>query len=192
MGWRIAGLAGIVLLVALAPVIRRSRHVASYDREDHERALRELREAKKPKDRYNALADSAKTSVFFGTLDEARDQALELLDLSRTMPKSWNFGNAVHDGHMVLGLVALRQGRVEEAERELLLAGDTPGSPQLDTFGPNMTLAKELLEHGRVEAVVAYFEKCRRFWESEDDRLDAWTNDARSGRTPDFGANLVY
>ena len=74
----------------------------------------------------------------------------------------------------------------------MLLAGDTPGSPQLDSFGPNMLLAKELLEHGEREAVIEYFKRCGRFWEMERTRLEQWTKDARAGRTPDFGANLIF
>ena len=41
------------------------------------------------------------------------------------------------------------EGRIEEAKRHLLAAGRSSGSPVLGSFGPNMSLAKDLLEkHG--------------------------------------------
>ena len=166
--------------------------VSSYSRADYDRAVSRV-ESKRGDERYDALAAAAKTSVYFGSLDEARAYATELLEFARTTEGiTWNLGNALHDGHEVLGLVALRLGHTDEAAKELLLAGETPGSPQADTFGPNMLLAKELLEHGDRSTVIAYFNLCRRFWEMERGRLDQWTKDASEGNVPDFGANLVF
>lgn len=194
---RLLGLIPLVLLLIAMPhlvrwIVPSHRHVAAYEREHYERALRELRAADGARSRYYALGSAAKTAVYFGSLDEAHGYAVDLLRLATTTEKTWNFGNAIHDGHEVLGLVLLRQGRLDEAEEELLLAGDTPGSPQLDTFGPNLMLAKELLEQGRTAAVLPYFDKCRRSWKMERGRLDQWTKDAEAGRTPDFGANLLF
>jgi hypothetical protein len=93
---------------------------------------------------------------------------------------------------MVLGRVAVRDGDLETAERELLLAGNTPGSPQLNSFGPNMSLAKDLLEQGRSDAVIEYFGLCGKFWEMENGNLRRWSVLAKADETPDFGANLLY
>ena len=187
-----AGQAGFVL-VAVWAICGRSvpRNDSRFTSEDYALAMAELREARTPQLRYYALADAAKTTVYFGGLDDADAYARELLDLAERRPRCWNRGNALHDGHLVLGLVALRRGDVETAKAELLLAGDTPGSPQLDSFGPNMCLARELLKRGERDAVIAYFERIRGFWTSERGRLDAWASDVKAGRMPDFGAYLV-
>lgn len=71
-------------------------------------------------------------------------------------------------------------------------AGDTPGSPQLNSFGPNMTLARDLLQRGETAPVLAYFEQVRRFWKMGGGRLDAWSAAVEAGRIPDFGGNLLY
>ena len=78
------------------------------------------------------------------------------------------------------------------AHNRLLEAGKSPGSPQMDTFGPNMSLARDLVEKGERETVLQYFELCRKFWKLGQDRLDQWTKDVRAGQMPDFGANLLY
>jgi hypothetical protein len=49
---------------------------------------------------------------------------------------------------MVLGQVALRRGDAKKAASFLLAAGKTWGSPQLNSFGPNMPLANDLLAAG--------------------------------------------
>ncbi len=74
----------------------------------------------------------------------------------------------------------------------MLKAGDTPGSPQLDSFGPNMTLAKELLEKGDQQTVLQYLTLCGKFWKMDNGRLARWSETIRAGKIPDFGSNLDY
>ena len=101
-------------------------------------------------------------------------------------------GNVVHHGHRLLGLVALAGDDVAEATRRLLASADTDGSPQLNSFGPNMSLAAALLARGKTEAVLEYFDRCERFWAKASDHLPDWRSDVQAERDPDFGANLVY
>jgi hypothetical protein len=62
----------------------------------------------------------------------------------------------------------------------------------MNSFGPNMSLAKDLLAKGERDAVLDYFERCRKFWLMDWGKLDEWSKDLRAGHAPDFGANLVY
>ena len=101
-------------------------------------------------------------------------------------------GNAIHDSNLVLGRLAVREGNIEAAKAYLVEAGRTPGSPNLNSFGPNVSLAKDLLEKGETEIVIAYFEACKTFWEMDRGRLDSWIALAREGKIPYFGANLDY
>ena len=48
------------------------------------------------------------------------------------------------------------------------------------------------LENGERDAVVEYFELCRKFWKMDTGRLDQWSQEAKAGKIRDFGANLVY
>lgn len=142
--------------------------------------------------RFYELGDLARAAFAAGDLDKAQQYASELLLAAPKFKNDWNYGNALHQGNNVLGLIALQRGDVASAKEHLLAAGQTPGSPQLDSFGPNMMLAKELLEKGERDAVLAYLQSCGKFWKMGTDSLQAWTAVVNQGGTPDFGANLDY
>jgi tetratricopeptide (TPR) repeat protein len=136
------------------------------------------------KDRGNLLPDAAKAAFEAGDLAKARGYALEVL------AETGEDGDKLHHGHLILGRIALRADDVAKAKEHLLAAGKTPGSPALNSFGPNMTLAKELLEKEERQVVLEYFKLCANFW--KEDRLDTWAKEVRDGKIPDFGANLEY
>jgi len=157
-----------------------------------QRALRELAAADTEAKRFYALDDAAKETFANGNVKDAEQYANELLGLAPRYRRNWNYGNAIQDGNIVLGRIAVREGRITDAKRFLEDAGKSPGSPQMDSFGPNMSLAKDLLEKGEREAVLKYFDACRVFWEMHRDRLDTWAADVKEGQIPEFGANLIY
>jgi len=127
-----------------------------------------------------------------GDLARAEQSANELLKAAQEDKNGWNYGNAIHKGNIVLGRVALRRGDIEGAKQHLLAAGDISGSPQLDSFDPNMTLAKELLEKGERETVLAFLQSCAKFSETDRAKLQNWIATIKGGGTPDFESNLDY
>jgi tetratricopeptide (TPR) repeat protein len=153
-------------------------------------ALSTLAAARTEQDRYYALGRAAKECFVAGRVQEARAHAEELMALIPKYPAYQ--GDAVQDANLVLGRVATREGRIKAAKEYLIQAGKSAGSPSMDSFGPNMTLAQDLLEKGETAAVLQYFDLCRRFWKLGGEKLDQWTEDVIHGRTPDFGANLLY
>jgi hypothetical protein len=104
----------------------------------------------------------------------------------------WWTGDAIHQGNIILGRLALRESKLEAAKRFLLAAGRTPGSSSLDGLGPNMALAKDLLDGGETATVLAYLESCGQFWNGNRGKLAEWIALVRAGLTPDFGPNLGY
>ena len=140
------------------------------------------------------LDDLAKTALAAGDIEKARRYAKELLTQALTRQGDWNYGNAIQHGNIVLGRIALREGKMDAAKEYLHQAGQTPGSPQLNSFGPNMSLAKDLLDKGETAAVLEYFQQCEKFWTMPESKatLGAWAALVKQGQTPDFGANLVY
>jgi tetratricopeptide (TPR) repeat protein len=142
--------------------------------------------------RFYRLDELAKQAFAAADFKKASLYANELLAAAPQHPKDWNYGNAILTGNTVLGRIALRQGQIKLAKEYLLKAGQTPGSPQLNSFGPNMSLAKELAEKGEKDVVIEYFDLCRKFWSMGTEKLDKWAKEVRVGIMPDFGANLVY
>jgi hypothetical protein len=143
-------------------------------------------------ERFAFLPTLAKAAFEVGAIDEAEARARELLSLATTFRNDWNYGNAIHDGHSVLGRVALARGDVVAAKRALLEAGTTPGSPQLGSFGPNVSLARDLLSQGESATVIEYLRLCRGFWQMENGKIAQWIQLAQSRGMPEFGPNLVY
>jgi TonB family protein len=135
------------------------------------------------------LDEVTKAAAHAGAFNKAAGYAQELLSEAAKNADDPNYGNAIHDANVVLGRVALRQGDTVRAGMLLLEAGRTPGSTQLNSFGPDMTLAGELLEKGERDVVLKYLVLCRRFWASGSQQLDAWTKTVREGGIPKFGAN---
>jgi hypothetical protein len=158
-------------------------------------AMKALNSATNEYVRFLSLDRAAKMSLAVGRTEDARQFATDMLllddEYSRGDPKKAH-GDAVYNGHVVLGQIALDADRIEEAKRHLLAAGKSSGSPVLGSFGPNMSLAKGLLEKGEQEVVLQHLELCRKFWSSGGGKPDEWVKDIQAGRIPDFGANLIY
>jgi hypothetical protein len=161
-------------------------------KQNYKRAMNDLKTAKPGEKRFYALDAAAKESFVTGNIDEARNYAQELMSLTPKYKGDWNYGNAIQDANLVLGRIAVREGNIAAAKMYLLAAGKSPGSPQMDSFGPNMTLAKDLLEKGERDTVLEYFMLCRKFWKMDYGKLDKWMQEVMDGKTPDFAANLLY
>lgn len=139
------------------------------------------------------LREQSEVAFNAGEYDKAAKYADELLSkLSADQLHSKRYGSHVHTAHIVLGRIALLKGDVKTAGRHLLDAGSVKGGATLSSFGPNMALAKELLEHGERDVVIAYLKRCKSFWDMDRGKLTEWIATIEEGGVPNFGANLVY
>ncbi|MGI9024772.1 MAG: hypothetical protein ACR2GP_04210 [Burkholderiaceae bacterium] len=102
---------------------------------------------------------------------KARAVAEDYLKSAKEFPCNWNYGNAIHNANTVLGLLALRDGKRGDAVKFLRAAGESAGSPQLDSFGPSLLLARDLARAGEYDAVVGYLLSVKKFWKATDDSL---------------------
>ena len=132
----------------------------------------------------------AKLAIVAGDNDSATRYAGILLSTFKNdgSQSPLTLGGPIHDGNMVLGQVALRKGDRGGAEQYLLRAGATPGSPQLNQFGPNFSLARDLLQAGSRDVVLRYCDEVAKFW--GDRKLATWRSAIAAGQMPDFGDNL--
>ena len=143
-------------------------------------------------DLFYQLPDLAKRAFNAGEIEKAEAYSNQLLQLAAQYPKNPNRGHAVFYGNLILGRIAARRGDLAQAGQYLMAAGATTGSPSLDSFGPNMSLANDLLDKGQSGVVLRYFALCKNFWSMDNGKLDEWSAVVRGGGVPDFGANLDY
>lgn len=173
----------------LASAIRRS----SSARETKTRALELMEQSleleKEECYRQHLRTEMVRLAVEAGEDQKARRWAEELVQQAHTFDFE---GDALHQGHLALGFLALKAGHITEAESHLLKAGQVPTTPVLGSFGPSMHLAQQLLQQGSSQAVLDYLETCKTFWKSGYKDLDKWIEAVQRGDTPDFGSNLNY
>lgn len=141
------------------------------------------------KARADLLPNLAVTAFAAGALEKARAHAEAML---AGTANNRNKGDYLHYGNLVLGRIALAEGNAEEAGARLLAAGRMQGAPLRRFGGPDMALAKALLEHGETEPVLQYLHLCLDFWESGEDDLLDWIVLIEAGRIPDFDHNFLF
>jgi hypothetical protein len=139
----------------------------------------------------------APAALAAGDTEKARAFAEELLILgekTKTTPGFGpsNYSNATFTGNTVLGFIALDAGDTQKAKEHLLASARISGSPNLNSFGPSMALAKRLIEKDERQAVIEYFDLCAKFWKGQRGNLDRWKAAVQKGETPNFQANLSY
>jgi tetratricopeptide (TPR) repeat protein len=95
-------------------------------------------------------------------------------------------GDEVHAGNIVLGKLALEAGDVHGAAEHLVDACKTTATPVLRSFGPDMTLATDLLQRGERQAVIEYLDACTRIWDTGRERLIRWKSEIERGAQPEL------
>ena len=135
--------------------------------------------------RLEFLPRLAKLALWAGDASKAEQYAKEAVSLE--LPGDLvGDGEGTHDGNMVLGLIAIQRGDIEQAKRHLIESSRTSGSGYMSMTGPNLSLANELLKRNERQVVIDYFHECRRFWISGRKTVDAWIETIREGADPQF------
>ena len=88
---------------------------------------------------------------------------------------------------MVLGRIALKRGDIENAKRHLMACADGSGSPVLSSFGPDMKLARDLLDRAEKDAVLEFLEMCATLYTHNGASYSQWAKMINDDQQPDFG-----
>jgi len=118
--------------------------------------------------------DLVKAAVLAEAWDRARETAERVLVDNETCQRKFQYGDAIHEANIALGLAALADDDVTAAAEYLVRAGKTPGSPQLEYIGPDLDLARALLKRGERTAVLVYLTDCARLCERRADLVAGW------------------
>jgi hypothetical protein len=118
--------------------------------------------------------DLTEAAVLAEDWERVRQTAERVLVDNESCTRTFQYGNAIHWANIALGHAALAHEQLTLASDYLVRAGKTPGSPQLDSFGPDFDLPRTLLERGERTAVLTYLTDCARFWEGNEALLEEW------------------
>ena len=97
-------------------------------------------------------------------------------------------GSNIYDINDALGRAAFLRQDYLAAGDYLLKAANTPGSPVLRSFGPDLWLARGLLQAGYKDVVLTFLERCKAFWPKPV--LDKWISVLQDGGSPNFSLNI--
>ena len=136
--------------------------------------------------RFYSLGDEVAAAYKANDFVRAKALANEYVELAFIYRCNWNYGNAIHDVNRVLGLISLSAGDIDTAAEYLIKAGKSTGSPQLNTFGPELDLANQLLQRGKTDAVKSYLTEIKSFWEMNNGQVDTWLAEIEKGGKPEL------
>jgi hypothetical protein len=119
--------------------------------------------------------DLTEAAVLAEDWERVRDTAERVLVDNETCRRTYLYGNAIHWANIALGWAALAHDDLEAAAEHLVRAGKTPGSPQLNSFGPDRDLARALLDRGERTSVLTYLGDCARFWAENEALIEQWS-----------------
>ena len=129
------------------------------------------------------VGDLAYAALKLKKFTEAEKYALLCLDFaSKQEDRYWNKNNLIFSGNDILGLIAFEKGNFNLACKHLIISGNTNGSAQLSSFGPDMTLANKLLRIGKKRAVISFLELCSKYWEKK--LCYKWIKEIKDGKIP--------
>jgi len=154
---------------------------------------------------WSVRQDLTRAAFWAGDYDQAREYAQDWLKASEYLEKEpppatnnerlvrkQEQGQAIHDANMILGEIALSEGKVKDAAQFLIEAGKATDGKTLTSYGPDLALSNDLLDKGERQAVLTFFEECRAFWKIGDDRLSLWTKAVQAGQKPEFGPGFNF
>jgi hypothetical protein len=107
--------------------------------------------------------------------------------LKSTLPSEL-FGRNIYNAYDALGRAAFERGDYEAAKQYLLQAATTPGTANMAGWGPNLKLAKALLDKGYGDTVVMFLTACKSFWNKPI--VDQWIIQIKSGQYPTLAPNV--
>ena len=155
-------------------VKRRLAFYEKIDKEEYEEVDHNdlnLLEKLNPVDKYFYLFRFTILSARF----DASEIALRNITAYDTLAKKLMLykGDASHQINIAKGWLELTNNNEEGAIHYLMKSTQTEGSPVLGSFGPDMTLIRELYKRGRKKAVLEYLDKIQTFWENEE-YINTW------------------
>ena len=131
---------------------------------------------------YPLVRYAAEICYYSGNFEESKVFTLKLKENIGSFDRYTSKGQMLHDYHTLIGRHAIRDGKIEEAKKHLMLSIDVNPSAVMTSFGPNMELAVDLLKQGEKDAVLRYLDGCAEFW--KDEPIQLWKTKISENKMP--------
>lgn len=144
----------------------------STNKERYEESLQKLEETPYDTLSYSDKLRYVRLNVIHSARFDTQEVALENIDRlnSGLMPSLFFWrkdGDVSHKTNIAKSWLALREGELEQAIHFLHESTNTSGSPVLGSFGPDMSVIRELYKRGHKEAVLEFLKRTDDFWDNE-------------------------
>jgi len=143
-------------------------------------------------DRFVQLSDIARAALEAGDEVKAQNYAEEVLAETAQHKTSWNYGNAIHHGNLVIGQDRTQARRLGRGKSPPAESRRHSGFTPTELFWTEHDAGQGALEKHEKDVVLEYFMKCEKFWEMRGQKLAEWKTLVKQDRIPDFGGNLVH
>jgi hypothetical protein len=99
--------------------------------------------------------------------------------------------SAIYTGNLILAQAALDTDDIANAKRYLLEAATTAGTPAIQEKGPDLSVARILLDRGERDAVLEYLHRAHNLWPQGVPVLERWETAIRAGRRVNFNQRSI-
>ena len=116
------------------------------------------------------------SSARFDTKQVAIKNINRYIRIEKEKPFWLRGGDMPHQINIARGWLALREGKEQAAIVFLMKSTKTKGSPVLGSFGPDMTLIRNLYQRGYRDEVLQYLRLSQAFWDTEraNEYVEIW------------------
>jgi hypothetical protein len=157
--------------------------------------IKKERSRERDRDRKDLLTKLSKVGLELQQYDRTRAFATELILDFGDNPDEFGYEEAVHQGNIVLGRIALAENDIAKAKEHLLIAiKATLRSEFVWLSEIDLDLARELLAKGEKDAVLEYLRLClslrerekeaEEAYKSEISALKSWQEQIKTGKVP--------
>lgn len=126
------------------------------------------------------LPQLARMAMDAGEHEWARNYAHEILNQDIESPAYSNYEDHYHLAKTILGRLALQSGDINQAKQYLQESAECG----FCAFGPDLSLANELLNQGERDAVREYLKTCLEQWPSGTEDVSQWIAELDAERIP--------
>ena len=171
----------------------RYNSIATKNNKGYEKSYKEYKRAYKQtavNKRSSILKSLGQVTYILGKNKDAEKYANEMLEFGHKSTRKYIKGSYLYNANTLLGLLALRNGKTEEACKYLIKSSDIIAANKLPYFYADMSLACMLTFKKQDKCVLKFLETLSKH--SSKGRYKTYIKDLKAGVMPNYGGMSYY